>query len=144
MLEIRDLHVKFHNRDREAVAGVSLTIHDGEILGLADAVEGTQTVVWFNTGKHTVNGTTYDDAAELHLDEAQAKTSNYTWYFDQYGNIIGSVEVATQYTYAVMTSIWWTNDLANGAGVAKATLKYMDGTDNTVTLDSVTIADLMK
>ena len=34
MLEIRDLHVKFHNRDREAVGGVSLTIHDGEILGL--------------------------------------------------------------------------------------------------------------
>ena len=34
MLEIRDLHVKFHNRDREAVAGVSLTIRDGEILGL--------------------------------------------------------------------------------------------------------------
>ena len=34
MLEIRDLHVKFHNRDREAVAGVSLTIQDGEILGL--------------------------------------------------------------------------------------------------------------
>ena len=34
MLEIRDLHVKFHTRTREAVAGVSLTIHDGEILGL--------------------------------------------------------------------------------------------------------------
>ena len=34
MLEIRDLHVKFHNRTREAVGGVSLTIHDGEILGL--------------------------------------------------------------------------------------------------------------
>lgn len=34
MLEIRDLHVKFHTRDREAVAGISLTIHDGEILGL--------------------------------------------------------------------------------------------------------------
>ena len=34
MLEIRDLHVKFHNRDREAVAGVSLTIGDGEIMGL--------------------------------------------------------------------------------------------------------------
>ena len=34
MLEIRDLHVKFHNRNREAGAGVSLTIHDGEILGL--------------------------------------------------------------------------------------------------------------
>jgi len=34
MLEIRDLHVKFHTRDREAVGGVSLTIRDGEILGL--------------------------------------------------------------------------------------------------------------
>ena len=34
MLEIKDLHVKFHTRQREAVAGVSLTIRDGEILGL--------------------------------------------------------------------------------------------------------------
>ena len=34
MLEIRDLHVKFHNSNREAVAGISLTIQDGEILGL--------------------------------------------------------------------------------------------------------------
>lgn len=34
MLEIRDLHVKFHSRDREAVGGVSLSIADGEILGL--------------------------------------------------------------------------------------------------------------
>ena len=34
MLEIKDLHVKFHNRDREAVSGVSLTIGDGEIVGL--------------------------------------------------------------------------------------------------------------
>ena len=34
MLEIRDLHVKFHNRDREVVAGISLAIRDGEIMGL--------------------------------------------------------------------------------------------------------------
>jgi len=34
MLEIKDLHVKFHTRDREAVGGVSLTLRDGEILGL--------------------------------------------------------------------------------------------------------------
>jgi len=34
MLEIRDLHVKFHTRDREAVSGVDLTICDGEIVGL--------------------------------------------------------------------------------------------------------------
>lgn len=34
MLEIQNLHVKFNTRTREAVSGVSLTIHDGEILGL--------------------------------------------------------------------------------------------------------------
>lgn len=34
MLEIKNLHVKFHTRDREAVAGVSFSIADGEILGL--------------------------------------------------------------------------------------------------------------
>ena len=34
MLEIQNLHVKFHSRKREAVSGVSLTIRDGEILGL--------------------------------------------------------------------------------------------------------------
>ncbi|WP_251448822.1 ABC transporter ATP-binding protein [Vermiculatibacterium agrestimuris] len=34
MLEIRDLRVKFHTRDRFAVDGISLTIGDGEIVGL--------------------------------------------------------------------------------------------------------------
>lgn len=34
MLEIRDLHVQFHSRPHEAVGGISLAIHDGEILGL--------------------------------------------------------------------------------------------------------------
>ena len=34
MLEVRDLHVKFHSRQRQAVGGVSFSIADGEILGL--------------------------------------------------------------------------------------------------------------
>ena len=44
MLEIKDLHVKFHTRDREAVAGISLTIHDGEILGLVGESGSGKTV----------------------------------------------------------------------------------------------------
>ena len=44
MLEIRDLHVKFHNRDREAVSGVNLVIPDGEILGLVGESGSGKTV----------------------------------------------------------------------------------------------------
>ena len=32
MLEIRDLHVQFHEADHEAVRGIDLTVGDGEIV----------------------------------------------------------------------------------------------------------------
>ncbi len=44
MLEVRDLHVKFHNRDREAVAGISFNIKDGEIMGLVGESGSGKTV----------------------------------------------------------------------------------------------------
>ncbi len=44
MLEIRDLHVKFHGRDREAVAGASLSIGEGEIVGLVGESGSGKTV----------------------------------------------------------------------------------------------------
>ncbi len=44
MLEIKDLHVRFNNRDREAVGGISLTINDGEIVGLVGESGSGKTV----------------------------------------------------------------------------------------------------
>lgn len=44
MLEINDLHVKFNNRNREAVGGISLRINDGEIVGLVGESGSGKTV----------------------------------------------------------------------------------------------------
>ena len=44
MLEIRDLHVRFLSRDREAVAGASLSIGEGEIVGLVGESGSGKTV----------------------------------------------------------------------------------------------------
>lgn len=44
MLEIRDLHVKFNTRNREAVGGISMTISDSEIVGLVGESGSGKTV----------------------------------------------------------------------------------------------------
>lgn len=44
MLEIKDLRIRFHTRDRDAVAGVDLRIEDGEILGLVGESGSGKTV----------------------------------------------------------------------------------------------------
>ena len=108
-----------------------------EIVGEAESVEGTQTVIWKNAAQHTVNGTTYSDAAEFNHNEAdQESTATYAWYFDQYDNLIGAFEVDTQYSYAVLKDIVWIN---NGLkdGYATGTLVYMDGSENEVTIDKI-------
>lgn len=111
-----------------------------EIVGKAESFEGAQTVIWRNANKHTVSGTVYDDAVMFYVDDAQNQVGNYTWFKDQYGNLIGSVKIATVYSYGVITKMYW-NILEAGAGKVMADVTYMDGTTNTVQVASIKLAD---
>ena len=67
MLEIQDLHVRFHDSDHEAVRGIDLTVNDGEIVGLVGESGSGKTVTAM-----TVAGLLECDRVEkkgtLHLD----------------------------------------------------------------------------
>ena len=129
-----------NQNSRSGHAALDLTTTKyGEIYGKAESFEGTQTVIYFNSGKHTVEGTTYDDAATFYLDNAQKSAAKYTWFKDQYGNLIGNVIVATAYSYGVITDMWWVNDGSNGSGKAMANVRYMDDTTNTVEVASIDV-----
>ena len=113
-----------------------------EIAGKAESFEGAQTVIWFNAGKHTVDGTAYDDAAEFHLNKNSKKIAKMTWFKDLYGNLIGVTEIEATYAYGVITAIRNAGDFAAfGASKTYANVKYIDGTDNVVTVNSVTLKD---
>lgn len=110
----------------------------GEIAGKAESFEGSQTIIYYNADKHTVEGTTYDDALKFILGNVgNTKTTKHTWFKDLYGNLIGAVEVATVYNYGVVTDMWWVLDGTNGTGKALANIRFMDDTTNTVTVSSI-------
>ena len=108
-----------------------------EILDVASGIVGTQTIIWTDLDQHTVNGETKPDAAQYNHDAA-GKTANkqFVWYFDQFGNFIGSFDYKTITSYATISSIQWINpESANG--YAQATLVYADGTTAKKTVYSI-------
>ena len=109
-----------------------------EIVSKATSVDGAQSVIYWNAQQHNVEGTVYDDAVKFCLDEAAQKDAKYTWYFDSYNNLIGAVEIAAANSYGVINSIWWAGNAADGSGVAKANVTYMDGTTAQVDISEMT------
>ena len=108
-----------------------------KITGEAASVAGPQTWIWTNADKHTVNGTTYNDANQYHLDDA-GMTANvpFTWFFDSYGNVIGSASITTIPVYATIANIQWYNPAFTN-GYALATLVYTDGSTEQVVVDKI-------
>ena len=97
-----------------------------EVIGKAESFVGAQTKIWKNAAQHTVADKVYDDAYKFLLNEAGSTgTTAYTWFLDQFGNLIGAVKVDNS-SYAVLKDIVWKD---GKPGAAYATLVYMDGTE---------------
>ena len=110
----------------------------GEVVSKATSIDGAQSVIYYNAKQHNVEGTVYDDAVKFYFDNAVASTNKFTWFFDQYNNLIGNVEIAAATSYGVINSIWWAGNATDGSGVAKANVTYMDGTTALVDLSKMT------
>lgn len=100
-----------------AYTGTEGTDYYGEIVAKAESFTGAQSVIYWNNEQHNVAGTVYDDAVKFVLDEAGNSTGNRTWFLDQYGNLIGNVEIAAATSYGVINRIWWAGNTADGTGL---------------------------
>ena len=131
----------FTNATNSATASGTIIANNtkkyGDIVGKATSVDGAQSVIYWNAQQHNVEGTVYDDAAKFYLDEAKQDDGKYTWFFDQYGNLIGDVEIAAATNYGVITKLWWAGNAADGSGVAKADVTYMDGTTGQIDISEM-------
>ena len=104
-----------------------------EIVGKAESFDGAQSKLWRNSNKHTIADKDYMDAVEFNHDEAQKSTIKFTWFLDQFGNLIGSVALDRS-NYAVLKDIIWN---VGRPGSAEATLISMvDGKEYTATVDT--------
>ena len=107
------------------------------IVKAAPAVVGAQTWVYSDNSR-TVAGAKYAAAAHFYKDATNkyVGSTNYTWYFDQYNNLIGAFNIATVYNYGVIENIQWVNPELS-SGYALATIRYMNNTTANVKVASL-------
>ena len=105
-----------------------------EIVAKAESFEGAQTETYLKSTKRTIDKKDYDVADNFYKDDAGLDGSvKYTWFLDQFGNLIGNDDVDTT-SYAVLKSIKFVD---KNDGAAEAVLVYLDGTEETVNVKSI-------
>ena len=117
--------------------------HGIYFLGEAEALVGAQSHV-YDDNSRTVGDTKYPSNVQFNHDatvdpadgEPVVSTTNYTWYFDEEGNLIGSFAIQGTYSYGVIESIQWVHPQGSD-GYAEATLRYMDGSTAKVKVNTM-------
>ena len=105
-----------------------------EIVAKAESFEGAQTETYLKSTKRTIDKKDYDVADNFYKDDAGLDGSvKYTWFLDQFGNLIGNDDVDTT-SYAVLKSIKFVD---KNDGAAEAVLVYLDGTEETANVKSI-------
>ena len=120
-----------------------------QIVKAATGVQAKQSNVTWNTGSHTVGGEVKPDAMTLYMDYAGRNLSNtFTWYYDQFNNIIGIGPVSDNVKYGVITRLWSSfkqgDSATTGDAVAMADVTYADGTKGTVAIDTFFTAGTLR
>ena len=105
-----------------------------EVVGEAKSFTGAQSKIYHDSNKHTIGGEDYMDAYRFYKDVADGSSIKYTWFLDQFGNLIGS-DLIDNTSYAVLKNIYWTSTDRNG--YAKATLVDLDGKETDVEVDTI-------
>ena len=105
-----------------------------EVVGEAKSFTGAQSKIYHDSNKHTIGGEDYMDAYRFYKDVADGSSIKYTWFLDQFGNLIGS-DLIDNTSYAVLKNIYWTSTDRNG--YAKATLVDLDGKETEVEVDTI-------
>jgi hypothetical protein len=105
-----------------------------------EPVLGKQTTIYWNQGKHNVDNVDKLDQLDLHLDVAGTTTdTTFAWYYDAKGNLIGIGNVPNTINYGIITSIYSAfkqgDGNTTGEAVARAHVKYADGTEADITID---------
>ena len=105
-----------------------------EIVGEAKSFTGAQTKTYYKSNMHTVGGEDYMDAYRFYKNVTITGTVKYTWFLDQFGNLIGNDDIDNT-SYAVLKEIYWTG--SNRNGYAEAVLVDLDGKESTVKVNEI-------
>ena len=106
-----------------------------EIVGAAKSFEGEQTKIKTSSDPKVriIDDTDYSEACQYELNYAKARKVDCTWFLDQYGNVIGSVETEKDNVYGVLTDLIW---VVGKPGHAEGSIKYV-GETGTLTVEKI-------